>query len=55
MNKKAPIINFEGMKFDGSRRARLLRDKRWRTRRAVKNRLGVANNLRNALTNFLEI
>lgn len=54
MKNKIPIIDFEGMQFNTSKRARLLKSHQWKTRRQVRNRLGIARNLRSALTNLIE-
>ncbi|MFA5967525.1 MAG: hypothetical protein WC805_03410 [Patescibacteria group bacterium] len=53
MNKNEQIISFEGMRFDGSRRARLPRAKQWKARRQVKNRLGISRNLRSVFSGLL--
>ncbi|MBU1083361.1 hypothetical protein KKE14_02910 [Patescibacteria group bacterium] len=49
---KAPIINFDGFKFQSERRTWLPKNRRWQARRNVKSRVGVAKNLRNALTHL---
>ncbi|MEA1909852.1 MAG: hypothetical protein U9M89_02435 [Patescibacteria group bacterium] len=54
MKKKQEIIDFDGMQFNTSRRARLLKSRQWKTRRQIRNRLGIARNLRSALTNLIE-
>lgn len=53
MNKNESIINFAGMNFEASRRARLPKAKQWKVRRQAKNRLGVARNIRGVLSNLL--
>lgn len=53
MNKNEQIINFGGMRFDAtSRRARFPRAKQWKVRRQVKNRLGVARNLKSVFSSL---
>lgn len=51
MNKDK-IINFEGMQFSDSRRARSPRNNRWQVRRQIKSNLGVSRNMRNAFNNL---
>jgi len=53
MNRKSQIIDFEGMKFGANRRAQIPRNRNWKVRRQVKNRLGVARNLRTVFSNIL--
>ena len=55
MNRNEQIISFTGMRFDTSRRARLPRARQWKARRQIKNRLGVARNLRSVLENILGV
>jgi len=53
MNRKSQIIDFAGMQFGNSRRVQLPRNHNWKVRRQVKNRLGVARNLRTVFGNIL--
>ena len=53
MNKKSQIIDFEGMQFGTNRRVQLPRNRNWKVRRRVKNRLGVTRNLRTVFSNIL--
>ncbi|MFH0912067.1 MAG: hypothetical protein V1807_00145 [Patescibacteria group bacterium] len=53
MKKNDQIISFEGMQFDATRRSRLPRSRQWKARRQIKNRLGIARNLRSVFSNLL--
>lgn len=51
--RKEPIINFDGLQFTSDRRANLLRSRGgWQVRRQVRNKIGVARNLRNVLAHL---
>jgi len=53
MNRNEQIIDFGGMRFEASRRARLPKAKQWKIRREARNRLGITRNLRSVLGSIL--